>query len=163
MWEYDYSTLCHHGILGQKWGVRRFQNPDGTLTEAGKKRKTKESIKEIRKTNKNRFSLSNEDLKKNMERLELQKRMKELTNSEINEGREYVKNILKDIGKKTITTAGTGLILYGMKSLLDKAGRKLYKSNLKRNFISESSTKKQNINDMDDLIYVNKRKKEYNF
>ena len=32
------SELYHHGILGQKWGVRRFQNPDGTLTEAGKKR-----------------------------------------------------------------------------------------------------------------------------
>lgn len=30
--------LEHHGILGQKWGVRRFQNEDGTLTEAGKKR-----------------------------------------------------------------------------------------------------------------------------
>lgn len=30
--------LEHHGIKGQKWGVRRFQNPDGTLTEAGKKR-----------------------------------------------------------------------------------------------------------------------------
>lgn len=28
----------HHGILGQKWGVRRYQNEDGTLTEAGKKR-----------------------------------------------------------------------------------------------------------------------------
>lgn len=32
------SELYHHGILGQKWGVRRYQNTDGTLTDAGKKR-----------------------------------------------------------------------------------------------------------------------------
>jgi len=32
------DELYHHGIKGQKWGVRRFQNPDGTLTDAGKKR-----------------------------------------------------------------------------------------------------------------------------
>lgn len=37
MWTYNYE-LYHHGILGQKWGVRRYQNPDGTLTEEGKKR-----------------------------------------------------------------------------------------------------------------------------
>lgn len=30
--------LIHHGILGQKWGVRRYQNEDGSLTAAGKKR-----------------------------------------------------------------------------------------------------------------------------
>lgn len=30
--------LCHHGITGQKWGVRRYQNKDGSLTPEGRKR-----------------------------------------------------------------------------------------------------------------------------
>lgn len=34
---YD-NYLEHHGILGQKWGVRRYQNKDGSLTEEGKKK-----------------------------------------------------------------------------------------------------------------------------
>lgn len=32
------SELYHHGIKGQKWGIRRYQNPDGSLTEAGRLR-----------------------------------------------------------------------------------------------------------------------------
>lgn len=31
-------AIAHHGIKGQKWGVRRFQNQDGSLTEEGRKR-----------------------------------------------------------------------------------------------------------------------------
>lgn len=34
---YDDTYLAHHGIKGMKWGIRRYQNEDGSLTDAGKK------------------------------------------------------------------------------------------------------------------------------
>lgn len=45
MSDYIYTSdgeLHHHGIIGMKWGVRRYQNKNGTLTAAGKKRYDKE-------------------------------------------------------------------------------------------------------------------------
>lgn len=43
------KELKHHGILGQKWGIRRYQNPDGTLTPAGRKRLEKKDVKWAKK------------------------------------------------------------------------------------------------------------------
>lgn len=64
--DYD-SELKHWGILGQKWGIRRFQNEDGTLTPAGKERYYGErGNKELRKMmelHPNKFEDINSSLK----------------------------------------------------------------------------------------------------
>ena len=42
MYEKKKNELYHHGIKGQRWGVRRYQNKDGSLTAAGRKRAQKD-------------------------------------------------------------------------------------------------------------------------
>ena len=44
------ASMCHHGIRGQRWGIRRFQNEDGTLTSKGKKRYEDKISEATRKT-----------------------------------------------------------------------------------------------------------------
>lgn len=43
------NELQHHGVKGQKWGVRRFQNSDGSLTNEGRRRYSSDDFKDAKK------------------------------------------------------------------------------------------------------------------
>ena len=63
----DYSTeLYHWGVKGQKWGVRRYQNKDGSLTPAGKKRAAKNE--QLRKSEADRYKRMAESEERSFER-----------------------------------------------------------------------------------------------
>lgn len=110
------KTLTHYGILGMKWGVRRPVGSDG-LVKGSKGKSKDDQIKDRRRKDvKNRRSLSDEDLIKKIARLEREKKLRDLTDSEINEGKKAANDIMKQVGIKVATTVISGAVLYGIKA-----------------------------------------------
>ena len=72
--EQDY--LMHYGVKGMKWGVRRYQNPDGTLTEEGRRRYGKDI--DTSKPAKRVRDMSDEELAGAVNRLRSEKAYKDL-------------------------------------------------------------------------------------
>lgn len=146
----DNNTLYHYGVIGQKWGVRRFQRPDGSLTPAGKKRyaaafeptvKTgkdkapispaekvaretgnainnastiNRSISNIKQSSKKESMVSNmtdEELRKAINRMDLENRYTSLSAERTNRGMSYVDETLKIAGGITGIAASTLAII----------------------------------------------------
>lgn len=111
----DGTSLYHYGILGMKWGERRYQNLDGTYTEEGLRRKRigifgnkPKTIRTIKRTSdKDRRKMTNEELQKRADRLQLEKRVKELERDVNPRPDQWVGDALKKIASKTIVQVGT--------------------------------------------------------
>ena len=84
------KELYHWGIKGQKWGVRRYQNEDGTLTESGRARYNSDL------TEKDPKKMTDEDLRKSSQRIQAEQNYKMLRSKE---------KIGSQISKTALTTA----------------------------------------------------------
>ena len=119
--------LIHYGIKGMKWGILRYQNADGTLTSAGRmrdrmtrKRNRKRAEKVLKgptKTVKRRLSqITDEELRKAVNRLQLERDYKTLTKPPDKHKRA------KEIATKWLETAGTKVL----ESAATNLGKKIF-------------------------------------
>lgn len=153
------DELYHWGIKGMKWGVRRYQNKDGTLTAAGKKHyngdgNAGEEAEQVeyapKRTGKDasaytdeelrariqrmqmedqyrtlmgktdiRVDDPNRELKLEKERLQLQKDVKQLRH-DVYVGESFIKDVMKDAGKKALTDATAKALGVGGHTLVEK-------------------------------------------
>ena len=158
----DSKQLKHHGILGMRWGIRRYQNPDGSLTPLGRKKaqRLKNDYKSLTgKKLKGKMPETKEDLNKKSVRKMTDKELAEMTdrwtrernaintkNEVLDKTQSKKHKILKTIGSEVIAPASIN------------AGRNLLQSWLEKKVGSAIGLDKRSVDKLTDEF--NKAKKE---
>lgn len=126
--------LCHHGVKGMKWGVRKKRPQSSGISSALSRRKEarakakaarkaeKKRLKEVRKEN-NKTSkvhikdLTDAELQNKIRRLQMEKQYRDLKRDEVSTGKKLVGEILKTSGK----TVGVQVVNYVAGKAINKA------------------------------------------
>ena len=134
MWQYQNTDeLYHHGVPGQRWGFRRYQNPDGTLTPAGRRRANKLAEKYAKVTGKKLIvkkrsvqgnekpkpktisEMSDQEIQAKINRMRLEDTYMSMIASrapkpQVSRGKRFINNIKRNVIAPALVDAGKTLL-----------------------------------------------------
>lgn len=118
MWNYtNPNELYHYGVLGMKWGVRR--NRSNTSSSSKSKRTTIHDDYKEAHSKKNVKSMSDNELRKRINRIQMEQQYSKLNPSKVDKGKQYINGIIK-AGTTVATITTTGLTIYNNMDKINK-------------------------------------------
>lgn len=154
-----YKYLIHTGIKGQKWGVRRFQNKDGTWTPAGKKRRAAQEgypDRSVEKTNGDKkkdktdlSKMSDEELRSRINRMQLEEQYKQYLAKANPKKKSKVREVMSKLVENAAMTIGNKAI----ESIANKmfAKSKPKKKPIDLDSLTPEKLKKMNKEELDEV------------
>lgn len=139
-----YNELYHHGVKGMKWGIRRYQNKDGSLTPAGKKKyaKLEAELDKLGGKGKSEYTygtptkkivseMSDDELKTYTNRMRLEKEYYEAGKNlaavnpvRVSKGRQFANKFVKEAIEPAVVSVGKSYLEDFMKKKLNLKGTK---------------------------------------
>lgn len=134
------NDLSHAGVLGMKWGIRKDRSSGSSSSSdssgsSGSSKGSKISGYDRKELAARRKTMTDKELNDAVNRLQTEKRLKELAQADVSSGKKYAVSIIKKIGKSTVETTATTI----GQTIGQETGKKIAEAILKKALSSAAS------------------------